>query len=192
MSVLASYGWMDAARQIARPFAAGVIEEARSDQENLVIDTRLRMGRRYEAKPFDLIAMVDFGMPVVHQYGYVEEGPSAYNLRIRPRTNVLFDVHPQVQIGVHRQVAGANIRALAKVGRRFAFRDLVGRTSLAGGLDSDFQASAVFSRDKEQMTYGLGVIMDLGSRFEARFSYDLADGKEDQSERFNAKFAWKF
>jgi hypothetical protein len=192
LSVLASYGWMDSVRLIALPFANGEVATARSNHKNLVLATRFRAGHRIAAGPFDMIGMVDFDMPLIHDYGYVEKGPSVYNLQVRSNTNLLLDIHPAIQIGAQTQILGMSMRGFGKVGRRFALNDIEATTSLIGGFDSDFEALTTHRRDDQQMTYGLGLIVDVDDQLEARLNYDLAEGREDRNERFSLKLALKF
>jgi len=189
LSILASYGWADSVRQVATRTGALT---ASSHHRNLVIAPRLRLGRLFDIEPLDLITMVDFDLPIVHDYGYVEHGPSAYNMRVAPNTNTLFDIHPSVQLGGHFQLGGVNVRGFGSLGYRFAFNNIEARTSLVDGIDPNFQALAVYHRDRRQVTYGLGSIIDMSDRLELRLNYDLAKGSEDRNERFSMKAALKF
>jgi len=192
ISTLASFGQADAVRRFTLAVAPDEVQVAQSEHESFVLLTRLRGGHRFEIAPFDMIPTMEVDIPLVHDSGYTETGAGQFNLHVAPETNVLVDLHPSVQIGTDYPLGAANVRAFGEFGHRFALNDITSLTSLANGYDSDFAAELVHRRDRSLWTYGLGLILDLSDRIEARLSYDLADGDEDRNERFSAKVAYKF
>ena len=192
VSVLGSYGWADGTRTFAVPTMQGQRLTAYSDQKSWVVATRVRVGYLFDLGGLDLTAMADVDLPLIRDLGYTETGAGSFNLRTAATTQLLVDVHPRARFGKQFMLGTTSARLYGEVGHRFALNDVEAGVALANGFDSQYEAAVSYDREDGMMTYGIGAVLDLSDRVEARISYELADGDESRLERFSAKMAWKF
>lgn len=191
-SLLASYSAIEAQRIYSDVFDGTVSHTASSDRKSMALASRLRAGYRIGKGAVDLTPMVDVDLFLNHQFKYQESGTGGLESHISASTNFLADVHPRVQLGTHFNVGNAGVRLYGEIGQRFALNDPSVAYGLADGLAGDATVNVTQERESSQTSWGVGMIADLGEKFEMRVTYDITDGSVEKTERFGFKLAYKF
>jgi len=191
-SLLATYARIDAERTYFAGSDATTASLATSTRESLALASRLRAGYRLNQGAFDFTPMVDLDLFLNRQFQYQEEGAGGLEAHVSASTNFLADLHPRAQVGTHFDVGSATVRLYGEIGQRFALNDPSVNYGLADGLAGDGTVKVKQEREGSQTSWGLGMIADLGERFEMRLTYDKTDGSLEKNERFGFKLAYKF
>jgi len=191
-SLLATYSATDAQRTYADVSDDAVTHTATSKRKSLAFASRLRAGYSFSEGAFDLTPMVDLDLFLNRQFKYEEAGSGGLESYVGGSTNFLADVHPRVQLGTHFDVGSAAVRLYGEIGQRFALNDADVNFGLLDGLAGDATVAVVQEREGRQTSWGLGMVADLGDRFEMRVTYDVTDGSLEKNERLGFKLAYKF
>lgn len=180
-----SYGSADASRHVADTTAV-------SNQKASSLLTRLSGGYLYRVGSIDIMPRMEVDMALVHDYGYMETGAGALDMRLHPETTSMVDLHPVLRVGGTFKQGGHDIQAYAEVGERYAHGDPNMTVAMPESGNSGNTMTLTSKRADRAHTASVGVNVNMGANMELRLECVGEFGDQYRRNSGSVKFGYRF